>query len=255
MSDSSRLSQARESIASHIYVSSVYFVAVGVLYLWGFWSSFGINILEYVDLADIVKTTAYPITAVGVLVALGALLGSGLATGGSLPEGGGRNTRLGRLLNWLSPFLLASYIIGTALWILLGPVEKWKYLPVLLGVPVYVKARQARLLAETIPDDNFRSIVVFVLAILPATAYGQGALNAEKIRSGVAFTYSISQLPGYPAKSDALTQPRLIGRAGDHTFFFDPVQDAVLVAEIDADSALVLMRYKKPQAAGAALVP
>jgi hypothetical protein len=62
---------AKERVATYLYFSSVYAVTVGVLYLWGYWSTFGVNILEYLSLADIVKTAAYPVASVFAIMGLG----------------------------------------------------------------------------------------------------------------------------------------------------------------------------------------
>ena len=51
----------KERVASYVYFGSLYFVSVGALYLWGYWSAFNINILAYLSLADVLKLTAYPI--------------------------------------------------------------------------------------------------------------------------------------------------------------------------------------------------
>jgi len=46
------------------YWSTAYVVVVAVLYLWGYWSPFNINVLEYLSLADVVKAAAYPLASV-----------------------------------------------------------------------------------------------------------------------------------------------------------------------------------------------
>ena len=56
------------------YCSSAYFFSVAALYLWGYWSPFKINILEYVSLSDVIKIAAFPIASVFILVAIGMLI-------------------------------------------------------------------------------------------------------------------------------------------------------------------------------------
>lgn len=53
-----------------IYFSTAYGFVVSMLYLFGYWSTFGINILEYIEISDVIKLSIYPIlTSVGVNVA------------------------------------------------------------------------------------------------------------------------------------------------------------------------------------------
>ena len=81
----------RNSLGKYAYVSSLYFLAVGVLYLWGYWPSFGVNVLEYAGLTDIIKTAAYPVASLFVFFAVGAVFGELLASD-ALPPGGGAGT-------------------------------------------------------------------------------------------------------------------------------------------------------------------
>ena len=57
------------------YILTMYCVSVGVLHLWGFWSKFKINILEYISVADVIRSTAYLIASVFVFLVIGAGLG------------------------------------------------------------------------------------------------------------------------------------------------------------------------------------
>ena len=63
-------------IASYLYFSSLYFIATGVLYLWGYWTPFNVNILEYMSLSDVLKTTAYSIALTAGITMVGTLLGA-----------------------------------------------------------------------------------------------------------------------------------------------------------------------------------
>ncbi len=63
----------KEKVSTYLYFSSLYFVTVGVLYLWGYWTTFEVNILEYLSLADIVKSTAYPIASTFIFFVIGVI--------------------------------------------------------------------------------------------------------------------------------------------------------------------------------------
>lgn len=242
---------AKEKVASQLYFASLYFVTVGVLYLWGYWTPFGINILEYISLTDVLKATAYPIATALVMTAIGATFGEGLTPKSTLPPGGGRNTKVGVVLRKLGPFLAAVYVVGTGLFLAYGPVDKWNILPVMLALPVYMFAKEAGFLRQLIPHEAPRSIIIYVLASLPPLAYGRGVLDADKIQSGQAFTAVLSQVPGYTSSNEPGKQLRLIGHAGEIVFLFDPTKDAVVVAKLESGKPLVLSK----QASAAANAP
>lgn len=237
----------KDRVANSLYFASLYFVTVGVLYLWGYWVPFGINILEYLTLSDILKATAYPIATALLLTAVGAAIGEALVNRDHLPSGSGRDTVIGRFLRRFAPILQLLYVGGTVALFLFGPVEKWRTLPILLAFPIYAFAKQTNVLTQAIPHESPRSVVIYVLAVLPTLAYGHGTLAANKIQTAQAFTYVISELPGYPAGTNTQTQPRLIGHAGDHLFFFDPVKTAVVVETLEPGRSLVLKQYEVPK--------
>jgi hypothetical protein len=237
----------KERVASYVYFGSLYFVTVGALYLWGYWSPFGVNILEYLALSDILKITAYPIATALLLSAVGAAIGETLVSEDRLPPGGGKDTRIGQFLLRFAPMLVGAYVIGTVTLLLFGPVEKWRALPVLLGLPFYVFAKQTGVMSGFIPRESPRSVVLYVLAVLPALGYGHGTLAAEKIQNAKAFAYVVSELPGYAAGDDAMKQPRLLGTAGDTIFFFDPAKAAVVLLRLETGKVIVLKQYEAPK--------
>jgi hypothetical protein len=248
MSESEPQQISKEKVATHLYLASLYFVTVGVLYLWGYWLPFGINILEYLSLTDVLKTTAYPIATALVVTVIGAALGEILSSGETLrkalPPGGGKNTTIGQCIRKLAPYLGALYVVGTGALLAFGPVEKWTALPVLFALPVYRFAKDAEFLKRLIPHESSRSIVIYVLATLPPFAYGFGVLAANKIQTGQDFTYVTSTISGYPVTNVSQKQLRLIGHVNDTIFLLDPANAATVVVKLESDKPLVLMQYK-----------
>jgi hypothetical protein len=238
--------------SKYAYLSSLYFVVVGVLYLWGYWPTFEVNILEYAGLTDIIKTAAYPIASFFVFFALGAVTGEFLAIGDALPAGGGVNTPAGRILRTVAPYVVAAYIIGTLLFFFLGPVEKWRVLPLLVALPLYVTARRYDLLSGLVKHDNVRSTLVFLLAALPFFAYGHGRLKAAAIVSGEEFVFAISPIPGVsaPVAGPMMSNPRYLGVAGGSVFFYMPERRSTIVVLMGDLKALELSRYKAEAQSG-----
>jgi len=245
MTEQAEKPSAKEFIASNIYFASLYFIAVGALFLWGYWSSFGINILEYIALSDILKITAYPIATVLLLSIIGGALGEALF-GEILPHGGGRRYPLADKLQKILPALAVICGVATLGILIYGPIEKWLVLPFLLGAPIYAWAKDVKFLIRVIPHEGPRSVVIYVLAVLPLLAYGRGAIDADNIMTGKEFTYTLPDPREHRQNIDVLTRLRLIGHAGEHMFFFDPTESAVVIGQMPSDPPLMIKRYKKP---------
>ena len=63
-----------ENTKKYIWLAAPYFITVGLLYLWAYWSSFGINILEYAALSDVAKVAIIPVGSAFVFVFSGFIV-------------------------------------------------------------------------------------------------------------------------------------------------------------------------------------
>ena len=242
---------SKDLVSTYLYFGSLYFVSVGVLYSWGYWSTFNVNILEYVGLADIVKATAYPIATAGILTLVGAVLGEALSGEHRLPSGGGRDTRVGKFLRKIGPALAVLYITGTLALLIFGPVKKWLVLPVLFAVPFYAFAKQKGFLQRLIPHDAPRSIVIYMLCTLPLLSYGRGLMEANAIVVGTRFDYVMSEVDGVPlakVSPDVLGRLRYLGHANQHFFFLQPWDNGVVVSKFGDGKSLVLQHHQSKSA-------
>ena len=248
MNEPSPKSSTKERAVTYVYFGSLYFVTVGVLYLWGYWSTFNVNILEYLSLADVIKSTAYPIASAFVFFAVGAVFGEAMSDGAVLSPGAGRDTKVGKLLNRILPWLLLMYATATIALLLLGPVSKWNAFPILLALPAYFYVKKSGFLLSTLPHDSTRSITIFLLAVLPTFAYGQGRLKANAVVEGTRFEYVLSPIENVTVGSDATAaqRPRLIGHTGEFLFFLMPVNSTLAIQKFEGAKALVLKHFERP---------
>jgi len=244
MTDESIPEQLKKHSSIYIYFLSLYFVAVGSLYLWGYWSPFGVNILEYLSLTDIAKSTAYPIVSVFISLAIGIVLGEMSSVTQKLPSGGGRNTAEGLFLRKYKRLLGVLYIAGTLALLVFGPVGKWLVLPMLAGAPIALYARGRNLLAYQIPAEAPRSVCLFLLATLPFFAFGLGKTGANSILEGKIFYYVIDNDSITPS-SEPSQRIRFIGHAGDFLFFWEPKESILLISKFEAGKTLRLGRFER----------
>ena len=232
-----------------IYWASAYFLITSILYLWGYWSVFDINIFEYSDISDIAKSAAYPIASTFIFVVIGAVLGEILFPHNVFPPGGGKDTVLGKFLNRFVFVFVAGYTIGIILLFMFGPDEKWWLVPMLIAIPASLSLKKIGFLEDVILSDGARSTVIFLLAILPPFSYGHGHLKALSIHTGKKFSYTVSSIEGAGQKAEnvPLEQPRYIGQAGEQIFFFLPKNNSVLLTKLDNIKNLELKTYPSIQ--------
>lgn len=242
-----------------------YAIVVSTLYLWGYWGSFHVNVLEYISIADIVMAAVYPIASVFVFFAIGAVLGEVISPTLNLPSGGGVNSEVGKWLRRIAPFVVAVYLAVVTVYFLVGPIEKWRILPVLFAIAVYIPLKSTLILLDEIKSDGARSIAVFLLAALVPFSYGRGMLEANDVLTGKKYTYAASEILGHPVSASAKPseQPRYVGAANDRYVFFDPVGKSILFVARSEVKVLALKRYEKETiaipassgASGAAIPP
>ncbi|WP_027924435.1 hypothetical protein [Pseudomonas sp. URMO17WK12:I12] len=237
--------QLRAQSGVYIYFLSLYFATVGVLYLWGYWSPFGVNILEYVSLTDIVKSTIYPIASAFIFLALGVIMGQLVRIGPTLPPGEGKHTAIARFLSRHKRLLIILYIAVILTLLIYGPVEKWQgALPVLLGAPIALYASARNVLARQIPADGSRTVCLFLLAVLPFIAFGHGQLRAAAVLEGKTFDYVIDSVIVTP-DAQPLQSTRFVGHAGDFFFFFEPKKSTLIISKFETVKTLRLGRFER----------
>lgn len=235
-------------LSFYVYGGMVYVVSVGVLYLWGYWSTFGINILQYMSFGDAVKIAAYPITSVFVTLAVGAVIGEVISPLRSLPPGGGRNTLVGRVLNRHKRPLAALYALGTIALATFGPPLKWLIVPVLVAPLIYFPLKEHGFLAQVLPGDSVRSVTIFLLAVLPLYSYGRVRFNADHVLSGTAYRYVLpesAQELGVPPGVVAKGTIKYLGGAGDHAFLLLGDNRTLAVVRIDGGKALLIAGFAR----------
>ncbi|VXB09841.1 hypothetical protein [Massilia sp. 9I] len=242
--DGQKVIQLKDKLSTKLYFSSLYFVTVGVLYLWGYWPSFGINILEYIAVTDILKLTAYPIAVTLLLL----LLGTSLGTIGhnreedeslehlSIAELEAKRLKLRRRLLFLKGGWVLSFIVA----LFCDTIFLWSLLPYSIAMIVMYWLRDHVTNISWLPNRNARILVVYLLVALPFLAYGKGRIAAQRVVEGTAYTYLVSGVGDSSANSKPETKMRYLGHAGEHLFFYDPKTSATVVAKMESDKPLIL---------------
>lgn len=240
----------RPELSKYAYASSLYFVFVGVLYLWGYWGSFGINVLEFAGISDIIKTTAYPIATTFGFFAVGAVFGEVLVDRSPGHEATLEGKFWSRVRRHIE-LIAMLYIAGVVALFIFGPESKWRVLPVLLALPIYAAVKRLGFLETAIPNEQTRSIFIFLLVSLPLFSYGQGKTKALAITEARSYTYLTSSIDGVAANSSTAKESRLryLGQVNDYLFFYNPEGKTNAVVRFEHAKAIQLAMYEAQEAA------
>jgi len=192
------------------FLMTGYTFAVGVLYEWGYWGRFDVNILQFMTLTDVVRSFAYPFAAAIFTFMVGVALGSFIPI--TLPEGGGRETRVGKILN-RRPVLILSLFAYVALalkiWWLGGP-QRWTVPAAMLTPVLAAMVSRYEVLHGVISNPKLRSLITLVGVGMPVLAFAHGATNAEQVLESV--SYFQAKFPN----DEAIY--KYLGHAGEYIF-------------------------------------
>jgi len=223
----------KEQFSNYLWLSPIYFISVGVLYLWGYWASFDINIFEYLDLSDVVKVAIIPVGSVFIFTLIGFAIGE-FAVSDVLPEGGGKESRVGVFLNRIIPILILLYGILLYVMTFYYVPAKWHILPMLYLFPIYLILKRSGFLHE-IKKDTARSLVIMAIVALPLFSFARGKINAQNIINNENYRYAKVQW------SDK--EMKYLGHVSDYFFFLSKDNQEYVISKDEEVSPLKLHEH------------
>jgi hypothetical protein len=242
-----------EKLREYGFIASFYCFTVGFLYLWGYWSSFRVNILQYINWSDIIKLTLIPILSSFGAFVVGAIAGQVLA-GDVYPLGGGRATPLGEFLNRHRQKLATLWMVSTSLLYLYGPAQKWNVLPILIAVPFIIQLRAQEIFRDLFVNDAARTITAFLLCI-PFYAYGHGIIEADNVIQGREYKYVEMTLDGDDSDKDPATKDKkfkFLGQMNGYVFLMPFNGKTVTIGAFDKSRDTPRRRTSGPSSIGRA---
>jgi len=230
-------------ITPYIPWLTVYAVAAGTLYLWGYWSKFHVNILEYIGLLELATAAAFPLLSASVGVVVGIILGQFFRME-NMPAGGGKESTFGRFLNRQAKLLLFIYLaIVLVGFSLVGTADARAFVvPLALSPLIIFSISQRDFLSDVIGDPNTRTIVISILTLILCSAFGQGRNRAADIVSGRSY-FAIESESLVHLSSKYVGQAgefKYLGHAGDYVFALEP-NSSLLIIRAETIPSLVLL--------------
>jgi len=215
-----------------IITALAFSLVVAVCYLWGYWGTFDIDIMYYLDLSELIVMSAVPLLGICVMLVLCVSISSILHIDSSA---GTHSSVLGSFLKpelIYSLSLLAIIIIviigGTAQWLLLA-------IPFALFLTTFIVANGS--IFNKVLENRELFFVVLIATMLPSLAFGYGKTQGLQIETGSRFQQAdLSNNPELNSRVDL----RYLGKAGEHIFLFDGMSRELIITSQPDNQLLVL---------------
>lgn len=231
------------SLAFILSFFSAYIVVVSTLYLWGYWGYFGVDILSYVSIGDIVAISAYSVSASLFIFALSYAVGSLGAVGTakafidfSRSEFGEKRRR------WVRP--LISIIIPGVLLLLFLDITliyweneypgKYTFTAFLSYIVIsYFISKNLSKLSYSFDDFLLISRVSTGLIFLLVLSFSYGRYDAAHVVKKI--SYLEYQFP------DKAERYVFLGKAGEYIFLIPYGKDKVLIRKFNTGGDITMV--------------
>lgn len=203
-----------------------YAIVVSLFYLFGYWSTFDINILEYVSFQDVLKLAIYPVL-IGVITMIAAMLPRAIVFQDDIKRAEPQKVFfiVNRRFAWWSS--LIAFISAPFSLVVFHNPERWTVFGLLLSYCAVLTIEDIKVLSPLIPNFVFRRIVVSFAILVLINSFTTAKINAYSVLIGKNVKLISTQLfkekgtELFTAKRMLNGQDTLkyIGAAGDYFFF------------------------------------
>ena len=220
----------------HLLTAIVPFgLAVAVCYLFGYWSRFGINALEYVGIGDVFKLSVFPMLFIMATFLVGTLIGLWLA---HVPTGWFEQVVHFVFKPHYRPwFGLMWLLLAIVAFLFLPESIRWALTAILMTIAV-VSVRNAPLVEAIVGQGFLPFLVLYYGTFLLLIAVNVGRSNAHGAVRGRGANWVDTMRSSTKFVGNEKAPVVFLGTLGETRFFYETCTGRTVV--LDADSTLVL---------------
>lgn len=195
-----------------IFILPALSLATSILYQWGYWRQFNVNILEFIDLTDALKRSIYPLLALTAVLVFSRIIQTGLNI---LDEATDKPKEKEPLIirafevgSTITAILITIAILGLAL-----TSTYIKYLSAAFLISIFASHQlsENETLKKTIKSKHVLRLASYAVTFTVLGAYGLGELNANEAM----------QNKNYLIINGATTNYTYLGMAGGYIFMWN----------------------------------
>ncbi len=242
------------SITKYIPNVTIYGIILSGLYLYSYWSSFGLNAFEYASPGSIFVLACVGIFSVTIPFIIGILVAliwpklmtvwnkfrqqinkSNISTA-DIP-----NTKKRKKYFNFHYFFIA-FLLCTA--IFRDNSYQWLLYGYIIGIPLSIFLFKKDFFSEIANSKNRHAAIWFIVS-MPFIALFAGSSNAAFIISGRSYQYTeyTHQAEKIPQKIEQ--KLRYLGTIGEHVFLYEPESASAIITTMSHIGVLQLHEYKK----------
>ena len=220
----------------YIWIGIPYLFCIGVLYLWGYWNNFNINIFEYASIADLLKVSIIPVSSIFIFTIFGAIFV--VARSKNKHKSRQKNSKFIRVIDKLVPFAIMLYFSVFPFLVFFDSANKWLLAPVLFFIFPFGVLVTSNIFSE-IENSDLRVTIIAAICLLPFYSFCTGLLNADLIIKNKEYKYAVL----FENKENY----KFLGHAGDFNFFAS-INNKVVIIQKTSENPLILNMYREPNA-------
>jgi hypothetical protein len=217
-------------------------LVLAALYLFGYRGSFGLNVLEFIGIGDVLSHALYPF--VGTLVLLGVGYVSGALRVKLFPPIVDEDARVVRFTRKHWNRLVALVLVAVLIVIFAPEAVKW----FVLTIPLLFVVRtfdQLGYFITLIPSPQARSAVLYTIPFSALFAFAQGRLNGYQILDGQAPLVVDVRASGLHLLSDEEHPVSYVGHVSDFFVLYESSRSSVVILRTGKVASLALIKNPK----------
>lgn len=195
------------------YLATPYAFTVSLAYLFSYWSTFQINILEYISLSDVIRLSIYPIVVANLSVMIGLIFGT--FQGYAISKRNEKEQK--HSMKWV----YGSLVLFCIILIVTDRYHLWFIGSLLVALLLSVLIIRNTNITQVLPSvsQNIKIALFTIIIVLPFLGFAYGKINAHHILIGHKTRFakaSIFKDNNLLNQNDKL---KFLGIAGDYIIF------------------------------------
>ena len=227
-----------------LWAATAYALLVTGVYLWGYWGRFGLNVLEYIGIGDMVSHAAIPFLASIVWLVVVFALSTLSQPHRALPP----PTEVANVVTFLQTHWRSIAILdGFAIIWVVGHVaepERW-FVVIIFIVPLIPIPANLQLFIDLVPDSSVRFWLMWASVVVIALAFAEGRTQSDHILRGEGPLLVDVVGSGLQLKSDAAHPVSYVGHIADFFVLYDSAQSQIIFLNAQRVNSLTLIQNPK----------
>lgn len=242
-----------------ISLSTTFGLIICSIHLFAYWSSFGINILEFVNLTDFIKLGIYPVVIGFASFVIGSLIGASLPPK-KIDESKSQEEQKKQIANdvkfykYLRLLMILFLAVVTILEYIKSTSGFWHFLGLLISFLLVFFIDDIKYLEPIIPNKNARSVITAIIISAFPFSFTTGKSNAQDVLLGKSVKIiQTKTIKDYGSEAftkkgllDVQDTLKFIGAAGDYFFFITIDNSATYAIQYSELHFLELKPYNTP---------